>query len=373
MDSVKLSAIEKFFEGSGNSILMVIIALIFGIITIKMLMLLLKRLMLMSKLDNALVSFFLTASRVLLYIVLLLYCLQKLKVPLTTMIAILSATGVAIGLAVQDSIANVANGLVMIGTRPFKVGDYVKIGDEEGTIEELRLMNTILCTVDNRRLILPNKMVFNSRILNYNSNMFRRLDLQFSVDYDTDVDTALTVIRKSLKSCQNVLDSPAPQAFFWKADSSSLEIMTWSWIDSTNYFPSYFEIQKTVYDALADASITIPFPQVTLSQRAVPAKDSTVPKPPREKPTPVTVDTTTKPRRYKASSATVSGKAASPKVTAPKPAAAQAVAKEPSPATQEKVAPTKVAPAKAAASTSKEPAPKKKSAVASDKTAGGAK
>ncbi len=267
METIELSSLEKFFEGKGNAILIVIISAVLGYIAIKLTVLLVKRLLLVSKMDNALVSFFLTALRVILEIALLLFCLQKLSVPLTSMIAILSALGVAIGLAIQDSIANVANGLVMIGTRPFKVGEYVQIGDEEGTIEELRLMNTVLCTKDNRRLILPNKMVFNSKILNFHANPLRRLDLVFQVDYATDIDKALVVVKKAIRSCDNILSSPAPLVEFTQANSSSLDIETRIWISSTNYWPSYFEVQKTVYDALVANGISIPFPQVTVSER----------------------------------------------------------------------------------------------------------
>lgn len=267
METIELSSFEKFFEGKGNAILIVVISAILGYIAIRLTVMLVKRLLLASKMDNALVSFFLTALRVILEVALLLFCLQKLSVPLTSMIAILSALGVAIGLAIQDSIANVANGLVMIGTRPFKVGEYVRIGDEEGSIEELRLMNTVLCTVDNRRLILPNKMVFNSKIINFHANPLRRLDIVFQVDYATDVDEVLDIIKKAIKSCRNVLSSPAPLVEFKMANSSSLDIETRSWIKSVDYWPSYFEVQKTVYDALVEHDISIPFPQVTVSER----------------------------------------------------------------------------------------------------------
>ncbi len=98
------------------------------------------------------------------------YRMDLMDIPLGLTIAVLSVVGVAIGLAIQDCIADVANGLVMIMTRSFKVGDYVMIGDDEGTIEELRLMNTVLSTVENKKLILPNKAVFTSCIVNYNTN-----------------------------------------------------------------------------------------------------------------------------------------------------------------------------------------------------------
>ena len=174
--------LEAVLETPFPTVVLVIITLIFGFAAIRLLMVLVKRLLLVSPLDNAIVRFVLTSIKVILWIALILYAMRLLDIPLGSAVALLSAAGVAIGLAIQDSIANVANGLVMIMTRPFRVGDYVQIGDDEGTIEELRLMNTVLSTVENKKLILPNKAVFSSRIVNYNTNPTRRIEFIFSVD-----------------------------------------------------------------------------------------------------------------------------------------------------------------------------------------------
>ena len=196
--------IEAVLNTPLQTVVFVLITLAFGLLAIKLFLVLVKRMLLLSSLDNAIIRFITTSLQVMLWIVLILYCMRIMNIPLGSMIALLSALGVAIGLAIQDSIANVANGLVMILTRPFKVGDYVKIGDDEGTIEELRLMNTILSTTENKKLILPNKTVFTSRIINYNTNPTRRLELIFSIDYDSDLDKAIATTIAACRSC------PAP-------------------------------------------------------------------------------------------------------------------------------------------------------------------
>ncbi len=240
---------------------------IFGVLAIKLVMIIAKRFLLLSAVDNALIRFILTSIRILLGVALLLYAMKQAGIPLTSMIAVLSAAGVAIGLAIQDSIANVANGLIMIGTHPFKVGDYVQIGDEEGTIEELRLMNTVLTTIDNRRLILPNKMVFTSRIANCSTNPLRRVDFIFTVDYSSDLDEAVEVTRKAVASSPYVLKEPKPRVEFHSASASSLDISAWCWTSSTEYWDAYFSVQKAVYDAYKSTGIDIPFEQLVISER----------------------------------------------------------------------------------------------------------
>ncbi len=259
--------LEAVLKASGSQLALFLTTLVFGIISIKLFIKLLKRILLISSMDNAVVRFFTHGIEIILSVLLVLYDLSLLNIPLTSMIAVISAFGVAIGLAIQDSIANVANGLIMIGTRPFKVGDYVQIGSDEGRIEELGLMNTILSTVDNKKLILPNRHVSTSRILNYNTNPIRRIDLYFSVDYETDVDKALEATKSACLSCRKVLRSPAPRIELYDMASSSLTISAWCWIDSHDYYDAFFEIKKAVWNAYKESRITIPFDQLVISER----------------------------------------------------------------------------------------------------------
>lgn len=259
--------IEAVLNTPLQTVVFVLITLAFGLLAIKLFLVLVKRMLLLSSLDNAIIRFITTSLQVMLWIVLILYCMRIMNIPLGSMIALLSALGVAIGLAIQDSIANVANGLVMILTRPFKVGDYVKIGDDEGTIEELRLMNTILSTTENKKLILPNKTVFTSRIINYNTNPTRRLELIFSIDYDSDLDKAIATTIAACRSCPTVLKTPQPRVELNRAAASSLDLLTWVWCSSSDYWNTYFSVERAVYDAYKVAGIEIPFDQITVSSR----------------------------------------------------------------------------------------------------------
>ena len=146
---METETLEAMLTTSDSQILLFIITIVFGLVALKLFSKLLRRLLLISSLDNAVVHFCASSVQIVLGVLLVLFALSLIDIPLTSMIALISAFGVALGLALQDSIANVANGLIMIGTRPFKVGDYVRIGSDEGTIEELRLMDTVLRTENN--------------------------------------------------------------------------------------------------------------------------------------------------------------------------------------------------------------------------------
>ena len=264
---METETLEAMLTTSDSQILLFIITIVFGLVALKLFSKLLRRLLLISSLDNAVVHFCASSVQIVLGVLLVLFALSLIDIPLTSMIALISAFGVALGLALQDSIANVANGLIMIGTRPFKVGDYVRIGSDEGTIEELRLMDTVLRTENNQKLILPNKTVFTSRILNFNTNPTRRLDLKFPLDMESDLNKVLEVTRSACQSCRTVLKTPAPRIELGTL-SASPEITVWCWVDSRAYSDALFEVNRTVYDAYGKAGIRIPCDRIAIAQGA---------------------------------------------------------------------------------------------------------
>lgn len=272
--SMETETLEAMLTRSDSQILLLVITLVFGFVALKLFSKLLRRLLLISSLDNAVVHFCASSVQIVLGVLLVLFALSLIDIPLTSMIALISAFGVALGLALQDSIANVANGLIMIGTRPFKVGDYVRIGSDEGTIEELRLMDTVLKTENNQKLILPNRTVFTSRILNYNTNSTRRLDLQFPLDMENDLDKVVDVTRAACQSCRTVLRTPAVRIEL-AALSATPELLVWCWIDSRSYNDALFEVNRAVYEAYRKAGIRIPCDQIAIAQKPTTRRKST--------------------------------------------------------------------------------------------------
>ena len=264
---VFLTQLELFLEQSGYQLITVVVSAVLGVLIIMSLLKLIKQGLLQSALDDSLVKFVLTIIRFLMYLALVFYLLSKLKVPLSGFVAALSAATLAIGLAIQEIIGGIANGLMLVTTRPFKVNDFVQIDDISGVIKEITLLHTVMNTVDNKRIILPNKTVFSSEIINYSTNPLRRLDLSFSVDYSSDVEEVKALITNVCMRHPMVLAEPAPMVRLNNHNASSLDFVTRVWVQNADYWTVYFDLKEQVLAALNKARIGIPFPQMTLSYR----------------------------------------------------------------------------------------------------------
>lgn len=171
----------------------------------------------------------------------------------------ISACGVAIGLALKDSLSNVANGLIIVSTKPFHTGDFVAIGGFEGTVKEIGIIRTELVTGDNKTVVLSNNTVISSGIVNYSSNQTRRVDLVISVSYDTKIDKAKEAIIKGCKKTNNYLVEKGEFCEFAEMNSSSLDFKVRLWCLNPNYWSVYFEALRNIYEALIDANISIPY------------------------------------------------------------------------------------------------------------------
>lgn len=269
-----LDSILVFLENSGYSLIQAAVALVLGILIIRNLLKITKLMLVRSKMDNSLVSFVLTIEKILLAILLSFYCLSTVGISLTGFVAALSALTLAIGLAIQDIIGSVANGLMIVSTKPFKVNDYVEIGDIGGTIKEITLMHTILTTPDNKRIMLPNKTVFASEITNYSCHPTRRIEFMFGVDYDTNVETAKQVIMETISAHPLVLHDPAPFCRLKELADSEIRFVSRVWVHNSDYWTVYFDLMEQVYAAFEKNGIELAFPQVTLSYRAGEEKKS---------------------------------------------------------------------------------------------------
>ena len=262
-----LNSLEAFLDKAGYKIILAVFAAVFGIMVIRNLLKIAKLLLVKSSIDNSLIHFCLTISKIVLVVMLAFYCLSAVGVSLTGFVAVLSALTLAIGLAIQDIIGGVANGLMLVSTKPFKVNDYVQIGSISGTVKEITLLHTVLFTIDNKRVMLPNKTVFSSDITNYSYNPSRRVDILFGVDYDSDVETVKKLITKVCVAHPLVIKDPAPFVRLSAQADSSLNFTCRVWCNSEDYWTVYFDLMEQVYDAFVKNNINVPFPQVTLSYR----------------------------------------------------------------------------------------------------------
>jgi small conductance mechanosensitive channel len=185
----------------------------------------------------------------------------QLGVQTTSFIAVLGAAGLAIGLALQGSLANFASGVLIILFRPFRVGDFVEAGGVSGAIDEIGILMTHMHTFDNKALIIPNSQVMGTHIINYTANDTRRCDMVFGISYSDDIDKAKEVFAEVLAEDERCFKDPAPKIAVSELGDSSVNFIVRPWVKSDDYWPVYWDMQEMMKKRLEAAGITIPFPQ----------------------------------------------------------------------------------------------------------------
>jgi len=222
------------------------------------------------KIDDTLGNFFATGLRYLIMAGVLLLAVSILGVQVSSIFVILSAMTLAIGLALQGSMSNVAAGLLLIIMRPYKVGDYVELAGEEGHVEDMSIFVTVLKTMDNIQVILSNNEVRSATIRNYSSLGLRRCDIDFGIDYGDDIAKAITIIKKTAAAHPLVsTDKGDPWAKVSCLNDSSVDIQMRVWCDPEQYWDVRFDLLRSVKEAFDAGGISIPYPHVVEIEKQV--------------------------------------------------------------------------------------------------------
>ena len=198
--------------------------------------------------------------------VLLVMVLGRLGVNVAPLVAGLGVTGFVLGFAFQESLGNLASGLMIALNEPFKVGDFVEVAGLQGAVIEMNIMATTLTTGDNKKIVVPNKSVWGGPIVNYSAMATRRVDVQVGIAYGEDIEKALDVIRATVLAVPGVLPTPAPTVAVAALSDSQVTVNVRPWAKNADYWSVYFETLKSVKGALDKAGIEIPFPQMTIHQ-----------------------------------------------------------------------------------------------------------
>jgi len=214
-----------------------------------------------SKADPTLGSFISSLVSVILKGVLLIAVASMIGIETTSFIAVLGAAGLAIGLALQGSLANFAGGVLILMFKPFKVGDLIDTQGQIGTVKEIQIFNTILKTADNRIVIIPNGGLSNSSLININQESTRRVDLVFGIGYDDDIDKAKSVLERLASAHDKVLKDPAPMIVLGELADSSVNFTVRLWVNTPDYWTVYFDMHEAVKKSFDENSISIPYPQ----------------------------------------------------------------------------------------------------------------
>ncbi|WP_305043292.1 mechanosensitive ion channel family protein [Geoalkalibacter sp.] len=213
------------------------------------------------KVEETLVSFSSNLVYALLMVMVVIAALNQLGIQTTSFIAILGAAGLAVGLALQGSLANFAAGVLMIIFKPFKVGDFVEAGGTMGIVEEIEIFTTKMRTPDNKQIIVPNNQITSGNITNFSAKETRRVDLVIGVSYSDDLNKVKTVLEDILNKDERVLKDPAPTIGVLELGESSIDFAVRPWVKSADYWPLFFDLNKTIKERFDVEGISIPFPQ----------------------------------------------------------------------------------------------------------------
>jgi small conductance mechanosensitive channel len=213
------------------------------------------------RMDTTLKPFISSVARYAIIAITLVAVLARLGIQTTSIIAVLGAAGLAIGLALQGTLQNIAAGIMLLLLRPFKVGDYIDAGGIAGTVDEIGLFTTDMTTYDGVYRSVPNASLWNTSILNYSRLPTRRMDIPVGIAYEDDVEKAMTLLLDHLKQDNRVLSEPAPQVLVTGLGESSVDLSLRCWSERTDFWTLKFELNKNAKLWLDTAGISIPFPQ----------------------------------------------------------------------------------------------------------------
>jgi small conductance mechanosensitive channel len=256
-----LETLYEYAVTYGLSFLAAILIFVIGKWVARLASRFIEQVMVKANVDKMLASFVKHMSYFALLVFVIIAALNKLGVQTTSFIAVLGAAGLAVGLALQGSLANFAAGVMLIMFKPFKVGDYINAAGIEGVVQEVHIFNTILNTLDNRRVIAPNSKITGDSIVNYTSLDKRRIDLTFGISYTDNIKTAKEALESVVSADPRVLKNPAPTIAVSELADSSVNLVCRPWVKPTDYWGVYFDTIEKGKLALEDKGITIPFPQ----------------------------------------------------------------------------------------------------------------
>lgn len=219
-------------------------------------------LMVKARIENILVAFISSIVKTILLLFVTVASLDQLGVDTTSLIALIAAAGLAIGLSLQSTLQNLAAGVMLVIFRPFKDGDYIEAAGITGTVENINIFNTVMRTGDNREIIVPNGSIYGDTITNYSARATRRVDMVFSIGYDDDLRKAKEIIKNILDADDRVLSDPEPLIVVAELAESSVNFNVRPWCKSSDYSSVLYDTHESIKLAFDEQGISIPYPQM---------------------------------------------------------------------------------------------------------------
>ncbi len=246
----------------GINIVLATVIYIVGRIVAKVVVGIVRKLLSKAKMDNILIDFVCSILSAALLLFIIIAALDQLGVDTTSLIALLGAAGLAVGLALQGSLQNFASGVMLIVFRPFKTGDFIDAGGVSGTVEKISIFSTLMRTGDNREIIVPNGSIYGGTITNFSACDTRRIDMVFGIGYDDDLKKAQDILRELVNSDDRILKDPEALIAVSELADSSVNFVVRPWVKSSDYWAVKFNLNENVKLAFDEQGISIPYPQM---------------------------------------------------------------------------------------------------------------
>lgn len=215
-----------------------------------------------SNIDNTAGSFLISLLRIMLYLLVVIIALSILNVPMTSIVTVIGTMGLAIGLALQNSLSNLAGGFIVLFSKPFKSGDLIEIDNSLGKVESIGILYTKIITPDNKSIFIPNGKISDAKIINYSDNPVRRVDIVFDIGYGDNFEKAKKIIEKIIESDNLILNEPEPVVRMDCHKESSVGICVKVWTATENYWNVYYNLNENVKAEFDRNNIEIPFGQI---------------------------------------------------------------------------------------------------------------
>lgn len=261
---ISMDGMQPLLTTWGINLIFAIAIFVVGRWLARFIVLISKRLMQRAGADEILANFVLSILNGLLLMMIVIAALSKLGVNTASLVALIGAAGLAIGLSLQDSLKNFAAGVMLIAFRPFKAGDFVEAGGTLGVVEKINIFSSTLRTPDNREVIVPNGNIYSSVITNFSARETRRIDLVFGIGYGDDIRKAKSVIGEILEADSRVLKDPAAVIAVGELGTNSVDLIVRPWVKAGDYFTTMCDLKEVIKLAFDDHGISIPYPQLDL-------------------------------------------------------------------------------------------------------------
>lgn len=260
-------SIVNYFETNVWNIVWFFVILLVGVLLIKVILGLVRKMLSKTKMEKIAQQFICTALKFCLWLVLILLLLSQVGIEISGILTAISALILAVGMALETNMANLANGIVIVSNHMFKKGDYIIVDGVEGNITDINFLFTTLLTSDNKKVTLPNSTIVNSSVINLGANEKRRIDFTFSVAYESDVELVKKIVTDVMKSDGRVYLDPAPFCRLKTMNASSLDFFANCWCDNEDYWEVYYFVMEWVYNEFKRNKISVPFNQLEVRER----------------------------------------------------------------------------------------------------------